>query len=333
MDRKRILLYIAIGIIIIAAIVSLSLLFAPSEEEKNHDNNGTVIGVCFGDLEADQVYAQQVCDALHAKGYTTRLLDAGNDQSKQNGQIKDLAEEGCDGLIVNMVMTSTAEELTNLVKQYNIPTVLIGSAPDPAYLSGWERICFVGCDPNQPGKLQADVICHLPNGGDINDDGILSYLLLQDSPEKISTSLRTDSALKALSAAGIQLNELARVPSCENRDSAQRFAAKHLSEMGKDIELILCNCDEAALGAITAIADGGRHTGVDIYVLGIGGTKEAIQEISQGQMTATVMDHQAQQAEKAVEVLDVLLADGSVEKQYWVDHIAVTKENAKEFLN
>ena len=327
MDRKRILLYIGAGIILIAAVITLALLFAPSEDD------GTVIGVCMGNLEADRVYAQQICDALQAKGYTPRLLDAGNDQSKQNSQIKELSEEGCDGLIVSMVMTSTAEELTKLVKQENIPTVLIGNAPDEDSLAGWDRISFVGCDLSQPGKLQAELICALPDKGDINDDGVLSYLLLQDSPEKISTSLRTDSALSGLSAAGIRLNELACIPSCEDRDTAQRYCKKYLSEMGKDIELILCNSDEAALGAISAVADGGRHTGEDIYVVGIGGADEALRQITQGQMTATVMDHQLQQAEMAAGVMETLLSGQSADKQYLIDHIAVNVNNAKDFLD
>lgn len=330
MDLKRILLYAGVGVVLIAAIVILALLFAPPKEEQPADS--TFIGVCMGNLEGNEVYARQICDVLQAKGYATRVLDADNDQSKQNSQIITLAEEGCDGLIVSMVMTSTAQELTELVKQHNIPTVLIGNAPDEGSLEDWDRISFVGCDLEQPGKLQADMICNLPNNGDLNDDGVLSFLFLQDSPEKISTSLRTNSVLKTLSSAGIQLNELARVPSCEDRDTAQRYAAKCLSEMGKDIELILCNSDEAALGAIAAIADGGRQTGTDIYVLGIGGTKEAIQKISQGQMTATIMDHQAQQAEMAAGVLDTLLSGGSADKQYMIDHIAVNENNATDFL-
>ena len=327
MDRKRILLYIGAGITRIAAAISLSLFFIPKDEDN------TVIGVCMGNLEADRVYAQQVCDALQAKGYATQLLDAGNDQSKQNSQIKALSEEGCDGLIVSMVMVSTAQELTELCKQANIPAVLIGNAPEAGSLDGWDRISFVGCDLSQPGKLQADMICALPNKGDINDDGVLSYLLLQDSPEKISTVLRTNNALTALSEAGIQLNELARVPSCEEREVAQRYTAKYLSEMGKDIELVLCNSDSAALGAIDAIADGGRHAGTDIYVFGIGGAEEALQEISKGQMTATVTDHQAEQAEMAADTLEALLSGQSVEKQYLIDHIAVNAQNATEFLD
>lgn len=327
MDRKRILLYAAAGVVLIAAIAILAL-FLPSEGE-----NYTVIGVCMGDLEADQKYAEQVCDALRANGYMPRLLDAGNDQSKQNTQIRELANEGCSGLVVSMVMVSTADELTELVKQENLPTVLIGNAPEAGSLDGWDKISFVGCDLQQPGKLQAELICDLPNNGDINDDGVLSYLLLQDSPEKISTSLRTDGALKALSASGVRLKELARVPSCEGRDTAQRYAAKYLSEMGKDIELILCNSDEAALGAITAIADGGRDTGTDIYVLGVGGTEEALQKIIDGQLTGTVMDHQAQQAEMAADVLSKLLSGESADKQHLIDHIAVSESNAADHIN
>ena len=326
MDLKRILALSAGILVLIATIVSLIGFFTTPKD------SDPVIGVCMGNLEADSVYAQQICDALSATGYSPRLLDANNDQSRQNAQIKELSEEGCCGLVVSMVMTSTAQELTTLVKELDIPTVLISNAPAEDSLAEWERICFVGCDLSQPGKLQANIVCNLSNSGDINDDGEVSYLLLQDSPEKISTSLRTESVLDSLVGQKLKINELGRATSCENRKTAQNITAKYLAQMGKDIELIICNSDEAALGAAAAVDDSGRSVGADIYIVSIGGTDEALQGVSQGLLTATIMDHQAQQAEMVAQTLSNLISGQSVEKYYSIDHIAVTADNIDDYL-
>ena len=327
MDLKRILALSAGIVVLIAVIVSLVGFFNDPE------NKEPVVGVCIGNLEADRAYAPQLCDALTAAGYSPRLLDANNDQSRQNTQIRELSEEGCRGLVVSMVMTSTAQELTSLVKELDIPTVLIGNAPAEDNLADWERICFVGCDLSQPGKLQASIVCNLSNSGDINDDGEVSYLLLQDSPEKISTALRTESVLDSLVGQKVKINELGRATSCENRKTAQNITAKYLAQMGKDIELIICNSDEAALGAAAAVDDSGRSVGADIHIVSIGGTEEALQSVSQGLLTATIMDHQAQQAEIAVQTLKNLISGQAVEKYYSIDHIAVTADNIDEYLN
>lgn len=322
MDRKRIILYASAAalLVIVAAFV---LLILPGIMDDGIIN----VGICISEA-TETAYAKQLESVLTEQGYAVQIVDANNDQSVQNEQINTFIKEKYDALVVSMVMTSTAEELTQTVKKAGIPTVLIGSEPESASTADWEQICFVGCDLEEPGTLQGRLVATLPNRGDINDDGVVSYILLQDNPEKITTGLRTDSAVKAIFDSGVAAAELAKVSANGDLKESRTQTAKLLSQMGKDIEVVLCNNDEMALGALEAITDGGRTVGTDIYVLGIGGIDEALQKVNNGELTATVTDNRQAQADKIAEVIGMLLGGEAVEKQYYIPHTAVTAENA-----
>lgn len=321
MDRKRIILYALIAALLVT-VATFALLSLPDKDD------GIInVGICIPDAE-DAAYAKELEASLVKKGYVVQIVDAKNDQTLQNDQINTFIKEKYDALVVSMVMTSTAEELTQRVKKAEIPTVLISSEPESAATAGWEQICFVGCDPNEPGAVQGGLVAGLANRGDINDDGVVSYILLQDNAEKIVTGLRTDSAVKAMLDSGLATTELARAVAGGDRKEARAQTAKYLAEMGKDIEVVLCNNDEMALGALEAIADGGRTEGKDIYVLGIDGIDEALQKVKSGELTATVAEDRQAQADKVAEVIGMLLGGEAVEKRHYIPHVAIIAENA-----
>lgn len=322
MDRKRIILYAAAAAL---AVLLLILLLIPK------DDGAIRVGICMADMDAEKDYAQQLSRALTEMGYIPALVDAKNDQSLQNSQIDTFINEKYDALVVSMVMTSTAEELSQRIQDAGIPTILIGREPDASAIAGRDMLCFVGCDIREPGEIQGQLVAQLPNSADVNDDGTVSYLLLQDAPDKIATQLRTDGAVKGMLDAGVTASELARATANTDRTQARKQTAMYLAQMGKDIELILCNNDEIALGALEAIADGGRSVGKDIYVIGIDGSPEAIQKVRDGELTATVMDARPAQADKVGAVLAMLLQGDAPEKQYYIPHIGITAENAALF--
>lgn len=322
MDRKRIILYAAAAVLAVALLIAL---FLPKDD-------GIInVGICIADRESERDYAQQLEAALTKMGYTPQLVDAKNDQSLQNSQIDTFINEKYDALVVSMVMTSTAEELVQKVQEAGVPTILIGREPDGAAIAGGDLVCFVGCDAGEPGRIQGQLVAQLPNGADVNDDGTVSYLLLQDAENKIATQLRSDGAAKGMLDAGVTAQELARVAADGTQTEARRQTAMHLAQMGKDIELILCNNDKMALGALEAITDGGRSVGKDIYIIGIDGIPEAIQKIRDGVLTATVTEDRSAQADKVGAVLAMLLQGNATEKRYYIPHIAVTADNAGQF--
>ena len=115
---------------------------------------------------------------LTGKGYEVSVVDGNNDQAKQTEQISTFITQGVDALIINPVMTSAAEQIVSMVKDANIPTVLINREPTEGEMAVYDKIAYVGCDAAQSGTFQGELILETEKKGDINGDGVVSYLSL-----------------------------------------------------------------------------------------------------------------------------------------------------------
>lgn len=327
MDRKKMILYAAAALLAVLTVIFIIGALP-------HDPDVQKVGICVYDLEDTTVadYAGQLEAGLAAKGFAVRIADAKNDQTLQNEQISAFVEEDYDALIISPVMVSAAGEMVQRLQDADIPAVLIRREPAGEVLEQWDRLSYVGCDPAQPGALQAELILELPNKGDVNDDGVVSYVLLQGAADRIDTGLRSEAPITAFTDAAVTISSLATLSGEGDRSTAAAAMTKALSELGKDIEVVLCNNDTMALGALDAIIDGGRTVGEDIYLVGIDGTREAMKKVLSGELTGTVMDDYAAQTLKTIEVLEKLLNGEPVERRYYVDHINITAQNAAQYV-
>ena len=90
-----------------------------------------------------------------------------------------------------------------------------------------------------------------------------------------------------------------------------------------------------ALGALEAIKAANRTVGKDIYLVGVDALDAALDAVSAGEMTGTVLNDANSQAAKAVEVMEALLGGKTYtadEQQIYVDYVKVTKDNVADFM-
>ena len=81
-----------------------------------------------------------------------------------------------------------------------------------------------------------------------------------------------------------------RVPGQLDQTTAQQDVANALAQYGEKIEVVFCNNDAMALGALQSIEQAGRTVGKDIYLVGVDALKEAVQNVVDGKMTGTVLN-------------------------------------------
>ena len=326
MNKKKIRLLI--GGIALALILGVSgwLIWGSSRSPK--------IGICIYDASDafELAYAQTLEAMLTEKGYTVTLKDGKNDQTLQLQQIDAFIKEEYDALVVNPVMTFAADQIIERVKQANIPAVFVNREPGTEAMTIWDRVSYVGSDAGRLGTLQGQIILQTPDRGDINGDGVVSYLMIQGIPVSLDTKVRTENAIKALEDAGVSVNALKIISADGDRGKSSQMCAGSLSEFGKDIEVAFCNDDAMALGALQAIEDGGRQVGKDIYLVGIGGEIEALNSISTGDMTGTVMADIQGLSQKTAEVLGQLLDGQTPPQKNYVNQIVVTAENVSQYM-
>ena len=297
---------------------------------------GGTVGVCIYKFDDAfmTTYRNALQEILEGKGYTVTVVDGANDQAKQNEQINTFITQGVKALIINPVMTSAADSIIDKVKNANIPTVLINREPTAEQMSAYDKLVYVGCDAAQSGTFQGELILDTPNKGDINGDGKVSYIMIQGDPENIDAQLRTEYSVKALKDAGIEVEELDLQRGDWDRNKGQEIAQNDLAKFGDQIEVVFCNNDDMAIGALQSIQAAGRTVNKDIYLVGVDALDAALNEVEQGNMTGTVLNDAKGQATKAVECMEELLGGktyASGEQSVYVDYVKVTPDNVKDF--
>ncbi len=297
---------------------------------------GGKVGVCIYKFDDAfmTTYRNKLQEILEGKGYEVTIVDGNNDQAKQNEQINTFITQGVDALIINPVMTSAADQIISTVKDADVPTVLINREPTADQMSAYDKLVYVGCDAAQSGTFQGELILDTENGGDINGDGKVSYIMIQGDPENIDAQLRTEYSVKALTDAGVEVEQLDLQRGDWDRNKGQEIAQNDLAKYGDQIEVVFCNNDDMAIGALQAIQAAGRTVNKDIYLVGVDALDAALNEVANGNMTGTVLNDANGQATKAVECMEELLGGKTYaagEQSVYVDYVKVTPDNVKDF--
>ena len=262
-------------------------------------------------------------------------MDGKNDQAEQNNQINNFIAQGVDALIINPVMTSAADQIIATVKDAGVPTVLINREPTAEQMSAYDKLVYLGCDARQSGNMQGELILDTENKGDINGDGKISYIMIQGDPENIDAQYRTEFSVKALTDAGMEVEELELQRGDWDRNKGQEIAQNDLAKFGDEIEVVFCNNDDMAIGALQSIQAAGRKVNEDIYLVGVDALDAALNEVSNGNMTGTVLNDAVGQATAAVEQMEALLGGAtfsSGNQSVYVDYVKVTPDNVGDFM-
>lgn len=311
-----------------------------SSDNNNEPVSGSkgTVGVCIYKFDDAfmTTYRNALQKILEDAGYQVSVVDGNNDQAKQNEQIDTFITQGVDALIINPVMTSAADAIIGKVKDADIPTVLINREPTAEQMAAYDKLVYVGCDARQSGTMQGELILDTATGGDINGDGVINYIMIQGDPENIDAQYRTEFSVKALTDAGKAVNELNLTRGDWDRNRGQEIAANDLAQFGDQIEVIFCNNDDMAIGALQAIQTAGRTVNEDIYLVGVDALDAALNEVQNGNMTGTVLNDANGQAAAAAKCMEELLGGktyASGEQSVYVDYVKVTPDNVGDFMN
>lgn len=291
------------------------------------------VGICFRESAGTEnaAYRQQLKQKLEACGFEVIVMDADGDQAKQYTQMEELAHKKCDVLLIEPVMAETVQELLTVIRNTELPAVLLNRQLDTTLLENDPQIAYIGSDETQPGTLQAQMIQNLSAGGDLNGDGAVSYMLIQGPQDHQDAAARTESFEREIQNSGLICQQLVKDSGDWSLESGRRICKQQLAVYGKDIEVIVCGNEQMALGAAQAIEDGGRTVGKDVYLLAIGGEGETLKMIREGKITATVYSDPAAQIDAIAETVLAKFREQPVQSIQILPYIIVTAENVKQY--
>ena len=316
---------------------------AAAEAAGDADLADKKVGVCIYQFSDNfmTLFRTELQSYLESKGFKAeniKIVDGANDQATQSGQIDNFITEGVDVMIVNPVNSSSAATITDKVVAANIPLVYINREPDATEEQRWADenmdVTYVGCDARQSGTFQGEIIADLGlDAIDLNKNGKVDYIMVEGDPENVDAQYRTEFSVKALEDAGLEVNCLTDQVGNWQQDQAQQIVANALGQYGNDVEVVFCNNDAMAMGALQAIQSAGRTVGKDIYLVGVDALSEALESVIAGTMTGTVFnDHFAQSHSAADAAINYLTGAGN-EHYIGCDYVKVTQDNAQEVLD
>ena len=300
-------------------------------------------------------YISSVRTALDAQldslGVAYQNFDGNNNQTTQNEQIQTAVTDGYNLLVVNMVTSGSPDVANEIISLANgTPVIFFNRAieadgEEGTVLNANTNICFIGTDAPEAGHLQGKMVGEylLANWDavDLNGDGKISYAMFKGDEANVEAIYRTqfgvedaDAVLTAAGKPALEYFDASNASKYQvdlggawSAQAALDYMNTNLSQYneanGNMIELIICNNDNMAEGAISALEAAGYNTGAEgattIPVFGVDATDAAKELIAAGKMTGTVK----QDAEgMAVAIADVVKATG--EGTAMADAVAAT---------
>ena len=281
---------------------------------------------------------QKTADEL---GLTLDIVDGQSSEAVISNNIDLFLTKGYEILAVNMMNTTGAADILEKTSRDGVPVVFFNVEPEADVLAANPGNYYVGAKAEESGVMQGEALISYWNsaeGADRNGDGVLQYVMIMGDPGHQDSILRTEYSVKTITDAGIQVEEVAKDVAnwarADGQDVMARIIAAH-----DDIEAVICNNDEMALGAIEALKAAGYLVdgGTFIPVVGVDCNAEAKIAIKEGTMYASVFNDAYGQADAVVKLCK-LIADGeeptsenlgyAMDGQYvWVPYIPVTTEN------
>ena len=268
------------------------------------------------------------------------MVDSQNSQQTQNDQIDVMLSKGIDALAVNLVDPAAGQTVMEKIKAENVPVVFYNKKPAKEVLAAYDKAYYVGIDPNAQGIAQGELIMKAWKANpdlDLNKDGKIQYVMIKGEPGHPDAEARTIYSIKTLNDNGIETEEL-------HLDTAMWDTAQAKDKMdawlsgpnGDKIEVVICNNDGMALGAIESM----KAVGKKLPVFGVDALPEAIVKIEAGEMAGTVLNDAKGQGSATWDMV-VNLAEGKSptegtdrkldEKEILIPSIGIDKDNVAEF--
>ena len=323
------------------------LALSASCETNNPEQQIETVRIGVATYRSDDTFITALCDDLErvskqmesetGKKIILNIADGKNSQSNQNDQVDNFISRSYDVICVNMVDRTVAAVIIDKAKRADIPVVFFNREPVEEDIRMWDRAYYVGTDAKESGIMQGQIILNALKkdaGIDKNGDGKLQYVMLEGEQAHQDSLIRTEYSVKTITAGGVQMEKLANDTANWQRSLGTAKMTSWLDQFGDEIEVVLSNNDDMALGAIDALkAQDLLENGP--VVVGVDGTLAALEAIQNGEMLGSVVNDAQLQAQAMLDIACALtegsdpqqVVEGMNGQYVRAPHRIVTKEN------
>lgn len=332
----------------IVCCVSVQLLCACAEQQTESADKIYVGVTCYN---RSDTFLEELINAFKDKmsdleeenlDSVVTIRDAAGSQRTQNDQVRELIDAGCNVLCVNLVDRADPSEIIDLARESDVPIIFFNREPVAEDLQQWDKMYYVGADAKESGVMQGEIAADVilaDSQIDRNKDGKIQYVVLEGEPGHQDAIIRTENAVETLRDKGIKLEKLNYGIANWNRAQAQNRMQQLIGQYQNEIELVLANNDDMALGAIDAYKKLNRtEAGMPVF-FGIDGTDEGLKAVADSELAGTVYNDKDGQAEAMAKLAAALVTgEGMDEIQFregkyiYVPYSKVTLENVGDYI-
>ena len=347
----RSLIKISVLILIFLILISAGMTGCGKNEARVaffvYDENDTFIS------EMMQSMSEMVPDEIR-----TEIRYAGNSQVKQNQQIVELTDTNIEIFVINAVDRMACGSIAEKCITNDINVIFFNREPLGDVMQN-RNIYYVGSDADNEGKKQAQMAAELfgefkGSSYDKNKDGIIQVAVLKGEQGHQDAEKRTDNCISMLRALGYEVEVLGIEAGNWSRDSGYESAKKLYTNYGNTIELLFCNNDDMAVGAIRFLQEAGifkekarvfkddeKKYDQPFLLISVDGTAVGLDAINRGLMYGTVLNDSAKQADAVMTLVEYILDKRDMSDfpyeilnagYIFVDGDIITMENLAEYL-
>lgn len=229
------------------------------------------------------------------------VYNAAGSQTTQNSQVETMLEDGCDVICINLVDRTEPVTIIDMAEKQNVPVIFFNRELVEQDLERWDKLYYVGARAAESGIMQGEMAVDLfekDEHTDKNGDGVFQYVVLEGEADHQDAIVRTESAVSTITGKGIAVEKLGYAIANWNRAQAQTKMTQFLTQYDDQIELVLANNDDMALGAVDALKASGVPREKWPVILGIDGTDVGLHALEAGEISGTVYQDKEGQAEK-----------------------------------
>lgn len=257
----------------------------------------------FSDPQQNAV--MNACDPVYkASGVDYNFNDSEGNQAKQNDQIDSAIQKGATMLVVGMADISSGQIVVDKAKQAQLPILFYNQQPNADVINSYENCWFVGSDARGGGLMQGEIAAKTLLGDwdkyDRNGNGTIEYVMIRSDLAHPEANGRTEASVTRTNELFAEAGKPALVQlgtdfladdwsTNKGKDAMDSFLAANPVSETEGVELVFCNNDGIAIGAMKSLqSQGWNNDGTKaVPIIGVDATEEAKTYIDAGQMLAS----------------------------------------------
>lgn len=243
--------------------------------------------------------------------------DGNNDAATQLDQVETMIADGVDAIILNPQDADACSACVDAAVEAGIPIVGVNTMVNNDKLTG-----YCGSQDVSAGEEIMQYMIKYMDNDSFN-------IVVIEGPMGQSAQLQRIEGINNVLADYPNIKIIAQDTANWSRSEAMTLMETWITTYGDDIDAVVSENDEMALGAREAI----EAAGMDIPCIGIDGITDAVAAVGNGKMIASDFQNAEGQISGALEIAVKAVKGEDYEKEVWIPFEMITPDNYKDYQN